>query len=58
MVRGVNLSAENLREAGDWITSWVKLTTSRGQGEYDSPHYMAMFLIPDLGSGLAADPRR
>jgi hypothetical protein len=39
-------SAENLREAGDWIESWVKLTTRRGQGEYDSPHYMAMFLIP------------
>lgn len=39
-------SAENLREAGEWLESWVKLTTSRGQGEYDSPHYMAMYLIP------------
>lgn len=39
-------SAENLREAKEWIESWVKLTTTRGQGEYDSPHYMAMFLIP------------
>jgi hypothetical protein len=39
-------SAENLREAQGWIESWVKLTTTRGQGEYDSPHYMAMFLIP------------
>jgi hypothetical protein len=50
-------SAENLREAGDWITSWVKLTTSRGQGEYDSPHYMAMFLIPvSYLAAWAADP--
>jgi hypothetical protein len=39
-------SSENLREAREWLESWVKLTTSRGQGEYDSPHYMAMFLIP------------
>src|SRR5581483_4473303 len=39
-------SEENLREAQGWIESWVKLTTTRGQGEYDSPHYMAMFLIP------------
>jgi hypothetical protein len=39
-------SEENLREAAGWIESWVKLTTTRGQGEYDSPHYMAMFLIP------------
>ena len=39
-------SAENFREARGWIESWVKLTTSRGQGEYDSPHYMPMFLIP------------
>jgi len=39
-------SAENMREAREWLDSWVKLTTSRGQGEYDSPHYMAMFLIP------------
>ena len=39
-------SAENFREARDWIESWVKLTTTRGQGEYDSPTYMAMFLIP------------
>jgi hypothetical protein len=38
-------SQENLREAGDWITSWVRLTTTRGQGEYDSPHYMGLFFL-------------
>ena len=39
-------SDENLREASGWIESWVKLTTTRGQGEYDSPHYMGVFLLP------------
>jgi hypothetical protein len=39
-------SAENLEEARQWIESWVKLTTTRGQGEYDSPHYMGVYLIP------------
>jgi len=38
-------SAENMREAESWITGWVKLTTTRGQGEYDSPHYMGLFLL-------------
>jgi hypothetical protein len=50
-------SDENMREAGEWLNSWVKLTTSRGQGEYDSPHYMAMFLIPvSYLAGWAKDP--
>jgi hypothetical protein len=39
-------SAENLQEAAGWIESWVKLTTTRGQGEYDSPHYMGVYLLP------------
>ena len=39
-------SEENLREAAEWIESWVRLTTRRGQGEYDSPHYMGVFLLP------------
>ena len=28
-----------------WIKSWVRLTTTRGQGEYDSPHYMGLFFL-------------
>ena len=24
----------------------MKLTTTRGQGEYDSPHYMGVYLLP------------
>lgn len=39
-------SRENMEEARQWIESWVKLTTTRGQGEYDSPHYMSVYLIP------------
>ena len=38
-------SEENLREAGGWIESWVRLTTTRGQGEYDSPHYMGLYFL-------------
>ena len=39
-------SSENLDEAGRYIESWIKLTTTRGQGEYDSPHYMGVYLLP------------
>ena len=39
-------SAENMQEATGWIESWVRLTTRRGQGEYDSPHYIGVFLLP------------
>jgi hypothetical protein len=39
-------SAENMEEARLWIESWVRLTTTRGQGEYDSPHYMGVYLLP------------
>ena len=39
-------SQENFEESRQWIESWVKLTTTRGQGEYDSPHYMGVYLLP------------
>jgi len=39
-------SKANMEEARQWIEGWVKLTTTRGQGEYDSPHYMGVFLLP------------
>jgi hypothetical protein len=38
-------SAENMREAAGWLESWVKLTTTRGQGEYDSPSYMGYYML-------------
>jgi hypothetical protein len=50
-------SEENLNEARQWIESWVQLTTTRGQGEYDSPHYMGVFLLPmSYLSAWAKDP--
>jgi len=39
-------SKANMEEARQWIEGWVKLTTTRGQGEYDSPHYMGVYLLP------------
>jgi hypothetical protein len=38
-------SQENFRESAEWIESWVRLTTTRGQGEYDSPHYLGLFFL-------------
>ena len=38
-------SSENEREAADWLTKWVHLTTTRGQGEYDSPSYMGYYFL-------------
>ncbi|MCC5835338.1 MAG: hypothetical protein JJU20_11445 [Opitutales bacterium] len=38
-------SAENRTEAREYISWWVNVTTSIGQGEYDSPHYLPEFLI-------------
>jgi hypothetical protein len=50
-------SAENQREAAGWIESWVRLTTRRGQGEYDSPHYMGLYLLSmSYLAEWAADP--
>jgi len=50
-------SAENLREAAGWLESWVRLTTTRGQGEYDSPAYMGYyFLSMSYLAAWARDP--
>ncbi|HYO84223.1 MAG TPA: hypothetical protein VES20_22655 [Bryobacteraceae bacterium] len=51
-------SADNMREAAAWIESWVKLTTTRGQGEYDSTHYMGVYLLPmSYLSAWSDDPK-
>jgi hypothetical protein len=39
-------SAENRKEAEAWIRSWVRLTSTRGQGEYDCTHYIGVYLLP------------
>jgi hypothetical protein len=51
-------SAENFREADSWIRSWVDLTTTRGQGEYDCTHYLGVFLLPmSYLAAWAEDPQ-
>ncbi|HNR69005.1 MAG TPA: hypothetical protein PKN24_13250 [bacterium] len=37
-------AAENRREAEGWFEDWLRLTTTIGQGEFDSPTYHAVFL--------------
>lgn len=50
-------SQENLREAENWLKRWMELTTTIGQGEFDSPTYMAVFIAPMFGlSQWAQDP--
>jgi hypothetical protein len=50
-------SAENMAEAADWLVKWVRLTTTRGQGEYDSPSYMGYyFLSMSYLAAWARDP--
>jgi hypothetical protein len=50
-------SEENLKESKEWIESWVKLTTTRGQGEYDCTHYIGVYLLPmSYLSAWAKDP--
>lgn len=39
-------SAENMKEAEDWIVHWMDLTTTIGQGEYDCTHYIGVYLLP------------
>ena len=51
-------SEENFREARDWIESWVQLTTRRGQGEYDSTHYMGVYCAADVVSGRVGQGSR
>jgi hypothetical protein len=39
-------SADNRAEAEEWLYRWMEITTTIGQGEFDSPHYMSFFLTP------------
>ncbi len=48
---------ENLAEAEEYLIHWIDLTTTMGQGEYDSPHYLKVFIAPmALLYGYAKDP--
>ena len=50
-------SDENRTEAAGWLAQWMRTTTTIGQGEFDSPTYMTVFLCPMLLlQEFAADP--
>lgn len=50
-------SAENMKEARDYLLHWMDITTAYGQGEYDSPNYIEEYAIPlSLLAGWAHDP--
>jgi hypothetical protein len=39
-------SEENHNEAGEYLISWMDLTTTLGQGEFDSPDYYGVYIVP------------
>jgi hypothetical protein len=50
-------SAENRNQSKEYLFEWAKLTTSKGQGEFDSPDYLAEYMIAaTLLAGYAQDP--
>ncbi|MDB6167248.1 MAG: hypothetical protein JWM88_112 [Verrucomicrobia bacterium] len=50
-------SAENMAEARSYLEHWISITTSIGQGEYDSPNYLEEYVVAlCLLSGWADDP--
>ena len=51
-------SEASLLEAKEWIEAWVKLTTTRGQGEYDCTHYMGVYLLPMSVPGSVVERSR
>ncbi|MEW6745465.1 MAG: hypothetical protein AB1486_22155 [Planctomycetota bacterium] len=38
----------NYAEAKGWLQHWASLTASKGQGEFDSPHYFLTYVTPML----------
>ncbi len=50
-------SDENFREAKGWLEQWMHITSTIGQGEFDSPTYSTVFITPMLVMyEFAADP--
>jgi len=39
-------SAENLAEARSYILNWIDVTTTVGQGEFNTTHYIGEYVIP------------
>jgi hypothetical protein len=55
-------SDENLQEAKEYLVHWIKITTTIGQGEFDSPDYFpeyanAMILLADFAKDPAMKQR-
>ncbi len=50
-------AAENMAEARGYLEHWMEVTTTVGQGEYDSPGYIGEYVVPlVLLAGWAEDP--
>ncbi|MBP1646817.1 MAG: hypothetical protein H6Q30_262 [Bacteroidetes bacterium] len=50
-------SDENLVDAREYLVHWMKITTTIGQGEFDSPDYFAEYAISmNLLADFAQDP--
>lgn len=50
-------STENLREAGGWLNEWFRVSSTIGQGEFDSPTYFITFVTPMMALyEFAKDP--
>ncbi|HEX9007221.1 MAG TPA: hypothetical protein VF889_07995, partial [Bacteroidota bacterium] len=50
-------SAENQAETREYLIHWMEVTTTIGQGEFDSPDYFAEYAIPmSLLADFAQDP--
>jgi hypothetical protein len=41
-------SEENFKEAEGWLNEWMRITSTLGQGEFDSPTYFITFITPVL----------
>jgi hypothetical protein len=49
-------AVENMAEARAYIEHWMRVTTTVGQGEYDSPGYIGEYVVPlSLLAGWAED---
>ncbi len=50
-------SKENFEESRDYLYHWMELTTTIGQGEYDSPGYFSFYMAPmSMLYAYAEDP--
>jgi len=41
-------SSENFQESTEWLNHWIRMSARIGQGEFDSPTYISVFITPML----------